>query len=84
MTQSDANCSPASNSPIIWENTGNFTDFGPDLKSASSQTAVVSWSQFSAFQVTPAIIAEDTHAWGGQRGPRRVAALRLTSARRRD
>ena len=28
MTQSDANCSPASNSLIIRENTGNFRDFG--------------------------------------------------------
>lgn len=28
MTQSDANCSPASNSLIIREDTGNFRDFG--------------------------------------------------------
>src|SRR5271156_3884632 len=41
MTQSDANQSPPSDSLISSKNTGNFTDFGLDLGSASSETAVV-------------------------------------------
>ncbi len=39
MTQSDANCSPASNSLIIRKNTGNFFDFRVDYESLREKSA---------------------------------------------
>jgi hypothetical protein len=53
MPQSDANCSPHSNSLIIRENTGNLRDFDPLEPELQSKKALSSLGFLSRFPTQP-------------------------------